>query len=132
MKIMREEIFGPLLPVVAYDTLDEVISYINRHERPLALYWFGTDSADRKKVLAETISGGVTINDCMWHFGQEELPFGGVGASGMGAYHGEYGFRTFSKHKPVFHQSALSGTRLLYPPYGRTFEIMSKVLKLIT
>jgi coniferyl-aldehyde dehydrogenase len=132
MKIMREEIFGPLLPVIAYDTLDEVVSYINRHERPLALYWFGADGSDREKVLAETISGGVTINDCMWHFGQEELPFGGVGASGMGAYHGEYGFRTFSKHKPVFHQSALSGTWLLYPPYGRTFEIMSKVLRVIT
>ena len=132
MRIMREEIFGPLLPVIAYDTLDEVISYINRHERPLALYWFGTDGADRRKVLAQTISGGVTLNDCMWHFGQEELPFGGVGASGMGAYHGEYGFRTFSKHKPVFHQSALSGTRLLYPPYGRTFDIMGKVLAFIT
>ena len=83
-------------------------------------------------MLNRTLSGGVTINDCMWHFGQEELPFCGVGASGMGAYHGEYGFRTFSKHKPVFHQAALSGTRLLQPPYGRTFDIMSKVLRIIT
>jgi coniferyl-aldehyde dehydrogenase len=132
MKIMREEIFGPLLPVMAYDSVEDVISYVNGNERPLALYWFGTCSTDRDKVLAGTISGGVTINDCIWHFGQEELPFGGVGASGMGAYHGEYGFRTFSKHKPVFHQAALSGTRLLYPPYGRTFDIMSRVLKVIT
>ena len=132
MLIMQEEIFGPLLPVMAYDTLGDVISYINRHERPLALYWFGTARADRDRVLAETISGGVTVNDCMWHFGQEELPFGGVGASGMGAYHGETGFRTFSKHKPVFHQPTISGTRLLYPPYGRTFEWMGKLLARIT
>lgn len=132
MKIMQEEIFGPLLPVMAYDTIEDVISYVNRHERPLALYWFGAYNGDRDKVLARTISGGVTINDCMWHFGQEELPFGGIGASGMGAYHGEYGFCTFSKHKPVFHQAALSGTRLLQPPYGRTFDIMSRVLRIIT
>jgi coniferyl-aldehyde dehydrogenase len=132
MKIMQEEIFGPLLPVLAYDKLDDAISYVNRHERPLALYWFGKDRADRKKVLAQTISGGVTINDCLTHFAQEELPFGGVGASGMGAYHGEHGFRTFSKDKPVFHQSALSGVRLMYPPYGRVFEVMAKVLKAIS
>ncbi|MGO4391792.1 coniferyl aldehyde dehydrogenase [Variovorax sp. M-6] len=132
MSIMQEEIFGPLLPVLAYDTLDEAISYINRHDRPLALYWFGGAGADRDKVLAGTLSGGVTLNDCMWHFGQEELPFGGIGASGMGAYHGAFGFRTFSKEKPVFHQSKLSGTALLRPPYGRTFERMSRLLKLIT
>jgi coniferyl-aldehyde dehydrogenase len=132
MKIMQEEIFGPLLPVLAYDSLDEVIAYVNAHERPLALYWFGAAGADRDKLLSGTISGGVTLNDCMWHFGQEELPFGGVGASGMGAYHGVYGFRTFSKEKPVFHQSWLSGTALLRPPYGRTFERMGRLLRLIT
>ena len=90
------------------------------------------DPAAKKRILSETISGGVTINDCIWHFGQEELPFGGVGASGMGAYHGEAGFRTFSKHKPVFHQSVLSGIPLLYPPYGRMFEVMARVLKFIS
>ncbi|MET0542183.1 MAG: coniferyl aldehyde dehydrogenase [Variovorax sp.] len=132
MSILQEEIFGPLLPVMAYDQIDEVISYINRHERPLALYWFGTSSAECKRVLAQTISGGVTVNDCMWHFGQEELPFGGVGASGMGVYHGSAGFRTFSKEKPIFHQSPFSGTRLLHPPYGRTFDVMMKLLKRIT
>jgi len=132
MRIMQEEIFGPLLPVLAYDALDEVIGFINRHDRPLALYWFGNSAADRDRVLARTISGGVTVNDCIWHFGQEELPFGGVGASGMGAYHGEYGFRTFSKEKPVFHQSRLAGTRLLQPPYGKTFERMLGLLKIIT
>ncbi len=132
MRVMQEEIFGPLLPVLAYDVLDDAIGYVNRHERPLALYWFGADKADRDKVLRHTISGGVTVNDCMWHFGQEDLPFGGVGASGMGAYHGEYGFRTFSMNKPVFFQSPLSGTRLLFPPYGKTFERMTRLLKLIT
>ncbi|MDB5829157.1 MAG: aldehyde dehydrogenase [Variovorax sp.] len=132
MRVMQEEIFGPLLPVLAYDALDDAIAYVNRHERPLALYWFGAEKADRDKVLRHTISGGVTVNDCMWHFGQEDLPFGGVGASGMGAYHGEYGFRTFSMNKPVFFQSPLSGTRLLFPPYGRTFERMTRLLKIIT
>ena len=132
MAIMQQEIFGPLLPVVPYDSLDQAIAYVNARERPLALYWFGNDKADREQVLARTISGGVTVNDCMWHFGQEELPFGGVGASGMGAYHGEAGFRAFSKDKPIFHQSALSGVPLLYPPYGRMFEFMAKVLRVIT
>ena len=132
MAVMQQEIFGPLLPVLPYDTLDEAIAYVNRHERPLALYWFGHDKAARERVLGHTISGGVTVNDCMWHFGQEDLPFGGVGASGMGAYHGEAGFRTFSKDKPVFHQSVLSGVPLLYPPYGRMFEFMAKVLRRIT
>ena len=132
MRIMREEIFGPLLPVLPYDSLDEVIGHVNRHDRPLALYWYGRDARARERVLRETISGGVTINDCMWHFGQEELPFGGVGASGMGAYHGEAGFRTFSQFKPVFHQSRLSGVPMLYPPYGRMFEFMAKVLRVIT
>jgi coniferyl-aldehyde dehydrogenase len=132
MAVMQQEIFGPVLPVLPYDEVDEAIAYVNRHDRPLALYWFGNDAAAREHVLSRTISGGVTVNDCMWHFGQEELPFGGVGASGMGAYHGETGFRTFSQMKPVFHQSRLSGVPLLYPPYGAMFEFMAKVLRRIT
>ena len=83
-------------------------------------------------MLRQTLAGGVTVNDTLWHVGQEELPFGGVGASGMGAYHGQAGFRTFSKDKPVFHQSRLSGIPLLYPPYGRMFEVMAKVLRFIS
>jgi coniferyl-aldehyde dehydrogenase len=129
MRIMQEEIFGPLLPVLACESLDEALQYVNGRDRPLALYWFGADAAVRDKVLRGTLSGGVTINDCMWHVGQEELPFGGVGASGTGAYHGEAGFRTFSKDKPVFHQSRLSGVPLLYPPYGGVFEFMARVLR---
>jgi coniferyl-aldehyde dehydrogenase len=131
MRIMQEEIFGPILPIMEYDHLDDAISYINARERPLALYWFGQDKAHQARVLAETISGGVTINDCIWHFGQETQPFGGVGASGQGAYHGEWGFRAFSKEKPVFIQSRLSGISLLYPPYGKIFARMLIMLKII-
>jgi coniferyl-aldehyde dehydrogenase len=83
-------------------------------------------------VLRETISGGVTVNDCLWHLVQEEQPFGGIGPSGTGAYHGEWGFRTFSKEKPVFYQARLNGARLFYPPYGRTFELMLRLLKRMT
>jgi coniferyl-aldehyde dehydrogenase len=129
MQIMREEIFGPLLPIVGYRGLDEAIAYVARRERPLSLYWFGEDTANRDRVLAHTISGGVTVNDCLWHFAQEDLPFGGVGASGIGAYHGEAGFRTFSKEKPVFFQARHNGMFLMRPPYGRAFERVVALLR---
>ncbi|PZP35829.1 MAG: coniferyl aldehyde dehydrogenase [Roseateles depolymerans] len=132
MQIMQEEIFGPLLPLVPYDREEEAIAYIQRHERPLALYWFGEDAAARERVLAQTHAGGVTINDCIWHLGQEEQPFGGVGASGMGSYHGEWGFRTFSKEKPVFVQSRWAGTRLFAPPYGARFEQLLGLLRRVS
>jgi coniferyl-aldehyde dehydrogenase len=131
MRVMQEEIFGPVLPVVTYRNLDEAISYVNRRDRPLALYWFGNDQRNRDEVLARTISGGVTINDCMWHFAQESLPFGGVGASGIGACHGEWGFRSLSKEKPVFIQSRLNALPLLRPPYGKVFAAIVRVLKKI-
>jgi coniferyl-aldehyde dehydrogenase len=131
MDLMKEEIFGPLLPVVSYGSIDEAIAYVNRHDRPLALYWFGEDGASRDRVLARTVSGGVTVNDCLWHFAQEDLPFGGIGASGMGAYHGEAGFRTYSKDKPVFFQAKLNGMFLMRPPYGRVFERMVALLRRI-
>jgi coniferyl-aldehyde dehydrogenase len=132
MRVMQEEIFGPLLPVMVYDRQEEIIAYVNRHDRPLALYWFGRDRGARERVLRGTHAGGVTLNDCLWHCGQEQLPFGGVGASGMGAYHGEAGFRTFSHFKPVFQQSALSGVSLLNPPYGRVFEFIERMIKFIS
>ena len=131
MRLMQEEIFGPILPVLAYDRIEEAIAYINRHDRPLALYWFGTDGANRDRVLSQTISGGVTLNDCIWHIAQEDQPFGGVGASGSGTYHGEWGFRTFSKEKPVFIQPRLNGMFLMYPPFGKTFERMLALLRRI-
>jgi len=131
LKLMQEEIFGPILPILEVDSLDQAIQFVNERERPLALYWFGTDTASRNRVLHETISGGVTINDCLWHLAQEEQPFGGVGHSGHGVYHGEWGFRTFSQEKPVFYPSDLSATWLLHPPYGKVFNVLHAILKKI-
>ena len=121
MRIMQEEIFGPLLPVLGYRALGEPITAINAAPRALALCYFGRDRAEEREVLARTHSGGVTINDVGMNFLAEELPFGGVGASGMGAYHGEYGFQRFSHPRAVFHQSRLdvAGWAGIRPPYGR-------------
>ncbi len=127
-RLMREEIFGPVLPIVEYADPDDALAYINRRARPLALYWFGRDAARRDRVLRDTISGGVTVNDCLWHLAQEHQPFGGVGPSGIGAYHGKWGFDTFSKHKPVFYQPHWNGTALFHPPYGRTFDWLLRAL----
>ena len=129
LRVMQEEIFGPILPVLAYDRIDEVIAHVNAGDRPLALYWFGNDAAECERVLRQTLAGGVTVNDTLMHISQEDLPFGGVGASGMGAYHGEWGFRAFSKETGVYHQSAFSAVRLLYPPYGATFERLLAMMK---
>ena len=131
MRVMQEEIFGPILPILSYDDLDEVIASLGRCDRPLALYWFGNDRTRRERILRGTIAGGVTVNDCLWHVGQEAAPFGGVGASGIGAYHGEQGFRTFSKEKAVFLQARRNGVRLLYPPYGVLFKIVTALLRRI-
>ena len=128
MALMREEIFGPILPVIPYDTLDEALAYINARDRPLALYWFGSDRGAEQRVLNGTIAGGVTINDTILHLAQDNLPFGGVGASGYGQYHGEAGFVAMSKEKPVLRQSRLSAVALLYPPYGRVADMLLKVL----
>ena len=131
MRVMNEEIFGPILPIVPYDKLEDALAYVNRHDRPLALYWFGEDRAVRDQVLAGTIAGGVSINDTLLHIAQEELPFGGVGASGQGHYHGEYGFRQFSKEKPIFIQSRFSGGGIIRPPYkasiGRVLNWISRL-----
>jgi coniferyl-aldehyde dehydrogenase len=122
MRVMNEEIFGPILPIVPYDTVADAMAYVNARERPLALYWFGNDRAVRDQILSGTIAGGVSINDTLMHIAQEELPFGGVGASGHGHYHGEYGFRQFSKEKPVFRQSRFSGGGIVRPPYKPSIE----------
>ena len=132
MSILQEEIFGPLLPVIGYKDAAEPIAYINRHDRPLALYWFGKDSAARDEVLARTVSGGVTINDCLFHFAQINQPMGGIGASGTGAYHGEWGFRTLSKLKPVFYRSPFNRLADLYPPYGGRIARMEKLLRFLS
>jgi len=129
MQVMREEIFGPILPIETYATLDDAIARVNAQPRPLALYVFGEDRAARMRVLHGTTAGGVTVNDTLWHFAHEELPFGGVGASGTGAYHGEAGFRTFSHLKGVFVQPRLSAGKLLHPPYGAAFDRVLALLK---
>ena len=118
MLVMREEIFGPILPVLMYRELAEALEYVNTHERPLALYYFDHNARRIDHVLRATISGGVTINDVIYHIAQNNLPFGGVGASGMGHYHGRAGFQTFSKKKGVFLQSRFSTLKFLRPPYG--------------
>jgi coniferyl-aldehyde dehydrogenase len=132
MTIMQEEIFGPLLPIMGYRDAGEPVAYINRHDRPLALYWFGKDDAARDEVLSRTISGGVTVNDCLFHFTQINQPMGGVGASGTGAYHGEWGFRTLSKLKPVFFRSPFNRLADLYPPYGSKIARLEKMLRFMS
>jgi coniferyl-aldehyde dehydrogenase len=121
MKVMQEEIFGPILPVMTYDSIDQAIDYVNDHDRPLGLYYFGSDRAEENKVLSRTISGGVTVNDVLFHNAMEDLPFGGVGPSGMGNYHGSDGFKTFSHARAVYRQPGLdvAGLAGLKPPYGK-------------
>jgi coniferyl-aldehyde dehydrogenase len=128
LALMRDEIFGPLLPVKTYRRLDEAIDYVNSRPRPLALYYFGAGRDKRDEVLRRTLSGGASINTTLFHFAVEELPFGGVGASGLGAYHGEFGFQTFSHRKAVFMQSRINGARLLYPPFGRLTDLVLRLL----
>jgi acyl-CoA reductase-like NAD-dependent aldehyde dehydrogenase len=128
MPIMQDEIFGPLLPLKPYRTLDEALRYVADHPRPLALYYFDDDAARTSRVVDESMSGNVTVNDTVLHIAQEELPFGGVGASGMGEYHGEEGFTTFSKRKGVFEQSRFNGLWLLQPPFGRRVDALLRLL----
>jgi coniferyl-aldehyde dehydrogenase len=132
MTIMQEEIFGPVLPMIGYKDAKEPVDYINKHDRPLALYWFGKDDAARDEVLARTVSGGVTVNDCLFHFTQVNQPMGGVGASGTGAYHGEWGFRALSKLKPVFYRSPFNRLADLYPPYGSKIARLQKLLRFMS
>jgi coniferyl-aldehyde dehydrogenase len=126
LSVMQDEIFGPVLPVKSYRTLDEAIAYINDHPRPLALYYFGYERRAIDKVLEETISGGVSINETMLHCAQDDLPFGGVGPSGMGHYHAREGFIQLSKAKPIFHQSRINATALLRPPFGKAVNTFLK------
>ena len=129
MKIMQEEIFGPLLPIVASETLDQAMTFVQAQPRPLALYWFGENRANRDHVLSNTISGGVSINETAWHVVQEDIPFGGVGPSGMGSYHGEHGFKTFSHMKGVFFQSKYSGGKMFFPPYTEKTKTILRLIK---
>jgi coniferyl-aldehyde dehydrogenase len=122
MQVMQDEIFGPLLPLVPYDHLDDALAYINQRPRPLALYYFGYDRGEQQHVLQHSHSGGVCLNDTLLHVAQDDLPFGGVGPSGMGHYHGHEGFQTFSKAKAVLAKQRLNAARLIYPPYGKALQ----------
>ncbi|SFR81731.1 coniferyl-aldehyde dehydrogenase [Marinobacter daqiaonensis] len=118
MKLMQEEIFGPILPVVPSRGLDDALQFINQRPRPLALYYFGYDRSEQKRMLEGTHSGGVCINDSLMHVAQDDLPFGGIGDSGMGHYHGKEGFLTFSHPRAVFSKQKLNSGKMVYPPHG--------------
>jgi coniferyl-aldehyde dehydrogenase len=134
MRVSQEEIFGPVLPVRGYRSVDDAISYVNHRPRPLALYVFSEERATQDRVLEQTTSGGVAINDTLMHYLQDDMPFGGVGPSGMGVYHSREGFDTFSHLKPVFHQrglGSLTGAQLLYPPYGPVTRVLLRMMRRI-
>ena len=125
-RVLQEELFGPILPVVTVPDLDAALAYVRARPRPLALYYFGEGRAARQRVLEESHAGGVCLNDTLMHVAQDELPFGGVGESGMGQYHGHAGFLTFSHEKAVFSRGRINPSKLLYPPYG---GLMQKLVR---
>lgn len=122
MKVMQDEIFGPILPIKSYTETKDAVAYINDRPRPLGLYYFGDDAGERDMVLNNTTSGGVTVNDVVFHVAQEDLPFGGVGPSGMGAYHGRDGFYEFSHKKAIYTQTGNEILAMMRPPYGEKFR----------
>lgn len=127
--VMREEIFGPILPIKSYRSLDEAIAYVNAHDRPLSLYPFSHDRGNVEKILRSTLAGGVTVNDTVLHFGINNLPFGGIGPSGMGAYHGRAGFDAFSKALPILWQPRRAGSDLLKPPYSKVARFIDFIIR---
>ena len=133
-KVMTEEIFGPILPIIPYEDLSEAISFIRSKPHPLAMYWFGSHENRLRSLLEQTQAGGVCINDTLLHYNNHFLPFGGIGASGMGSYHGKYGFDTFTHYKPTFKTKgflgmmSLAGTKMIHPPYGHKIEKLMKTL----
>jgi acyl-CoA reductase-like NAD-dependent aldehyde dehydrogenase len=128
LRLMQEEIFGPVLPLKTYEVIDQVIDYVSNNSRPLALYLFTKSRATERAVLTRTISGGVCVNDTLVYIAAEDLPFGGVGASGYGHYHGQEGFDTFSKLKPVFRRRWPGLSRTLRPPYGAMHRLLKRIL----
>jgi len=129
LDLMRDEIFGPLLPLVPYDTVDDAIAFIAGRPRPLALYWFDHDERRIEAALNSTHAGGVSVNEVLMHIAQDSMPFGGIGPSGMGHYHGRWGFDTFSKLKPVFRQSRVNALSLFVPPYRPLAKRMLELMK---
>ena len=131
MLVMQEEIFGPIMPVKTYNQIDEVVDYINLHERPLGLYYFGNKKSEEEFVMSNTVSGGAALNDVIFQFIQDDLPFGGIGPSGMGNYHGIEGFRTFSHARGVYKQTSFETVlKLMRPPFGKLVDqIVSTKIK---
>jgi coniferyl-aldehyde dehydrogenase len=125
--LMQREIFGPILPVIPYDDVQDVVRQIQAGPRPLAFYPFTNHARQLDALLQHIMSGGVSVNDALFHVAQADLPFGGVGASGMGHYHGREGFENFSKLRPVFRQSRFATGRLVWPPYGRVMAYLLKM-----
>jgi coniferyl-aldehyde dehydrogenase len=132
MLLMQREIFGPILPIKTYQHPQEVVDYINSQDRPLAIYPFTHDKDLQHFYISHVMSGGVSVNEALLHVAQHDLPFGGVGASGMGHYHAQEGFNTFSKLRPIFYQGPFSGIQMLFlPPYqGRALTLMNWLIKL--
>lgn len=128
LRVMQEEIFGPILPVIGYSRIEEAIAFVNARPRPLAFYHFDNERRRTRAVLKSVLAGGVTVNDCVLHIAQSELPFGGVGPSGMGHYHGHAGFLTFSKQMPVLYQARWSSMALLRPPYRKLADFVTGFL----
>ena len=128
LALMREEIFGPILPLIAVKSIDAAIEFVRARPKPLALYYFDSDKNDIERVLQRTAAGGVCINDTVVHFAQAQLPFGGVGSSGMGHYHGHQGFLTFSKQKSVLYQARWTGMKIMRPPYRGVADFIIKFL----
>ena len=128
-RVMKEEIFGPLMPVVTYKNLDEAIEFINEREKPLALYLFSNKKKNQKKVLVETSSGALVFNDCVIHHTNPNLPFGGINNSGLGSYHGKYGFDAFSHEKAVLKSSSWSPFKLMLPPYTNIKHSLVNMIK---
>ena len=126
--VMQEEIFGPILPMVAVDSLNEAIAYVNTRARPLACYVFSDDTETQERCLQEIVAGGMCVNEVLLHVAQESLPFGGIGPSGMGAYHGQIGFDSLSHLKPVLRQKRFNTMGLMAPPYGRLIKLLLKFL----
>jgi coniferyl-aldehyde dehydrogenase len=133
-KVITEEIFGPILPIIPYDEINEAIDFIRSKPHPLAMYWFGSHEGRLRSLLEQTQAGGVCINDTLLHYSNHFLPFGGIGPSGIGSYHGKKGFDEFTHYKPIFKTKgwlgirSLTGTKMIHPPYGKTVEKLMKFL----
>ena len=130
MNVMRHEIFGPILPIMTYENISDVVDYINKNDNPLGLYYFGRSQSEQNFVINNTRSGGVTVNDTMFHILQSRLPFGGVGQSGHGYFHGYEGFLNFSHLKSIYHQTSIDFIlAMIRPPRGKAFSLLSKIMK---